>query len=632
MGKLSLEVYERGTSTKLGTGPILTVQRAQITRAVDRIGRFSIDIPASERQYALFTAGREVRLYEEDEGEVWRGILDQRRWNINASGVGVLTISGSSLAIELQWESTYMGINIDDLSTSDAIDAILSGTSWTKAVTGAGFVNLTKRIDNMSLWQALAEVAKAENAYIRETNTAREVEIKIATGDSGLVLSNYGIESISPFLAENTIFGLIEGLPEVREEGSAIINRIVPLGLHEDNVIYDLGSSGRSSPYTIQNFVKNRPKIVEVVHVAETGAVSKEIPINCLGTNRVVLLFLSTDYGSPVQDPLPTLDGTVMHRIADAETPTAALWIGFPVRGKSRISLPTQNVGHAGVAVSLRDCQFDPSQISHVDAPSPGTALGSSNTLRDIDIEQHNSAHTTVSRTLTSDDDDLCLDFIFFPGRASDPSVVAGGGQTELADFTAPLPSGNNWMWTSQENGSDGGVTMSASFSSLTDSIHAAVSIKPAITYYIEDSTSVTAYGRRILMIIESGQKFLGASSTQLQNAANTLYDEAVTLLERNKDPPTFYEVNVASLPSDSWLVGDSMRLLYRGTGRDQDGAYVWLDVDATVKVMQRAETWDSDGNRRWRLLLSTLYRFPRTNEEILGENLSKIQAIESTR
>lgn len=602
---LGLEVYERGTSTLLGTGLIVNVLAATITRAVDRIGAFSIDIPASDRQFALLTQGREVALIQEGVGTVWRGIVDTRSWRIDSDGTGYLTIGGGSLALELQWESTYMGIIIDDFAAGDAIDAIIDGTGWTKVLTGAGYQNLSNRYDNMTLWQALTDLAGIEGAYVRETNTAREIEMSRSTTDSGIILSN--VESAGPLLAENPWLGLIEGLPSVREEGTNIVNRLVALGLDAGNIIYDLGHSDRTSPYTIQSFHKNRPSVTRVEVLDDTPIAAGLGAIKVVGITSAIILIVnrSTNTVSGV-----TAGGRPMYLVAELNVPgasdvTQSVFWATGLSGDVALSLEldgnSTNENIRAVIIALQDVdQTDPIRNS---ASSSGTSA-------------------TPSTIVASGADDLVIDALTVQGT----SVATPDASQTLRGESV----GSNNASASSEAGTGSNVTMSWTVDVSAPWVHTAMSIRPAITYYIEDAASVSAYGRRVSFLADKGKRFVSGEEADLLNAANTLYDQAVTALERNKDPVTFYEVDVAHLPDIAWLVGDSMRLLYRGAATDQDGEYVWLDVDADVKVMEATETWDSAGVRHWHLMLSTVYRFPRTNDEVLGENLAKILSLES--
>lgn len=623
MGRLSAQVYERTTTTKLGAGPIYNVLRAKLTRAIDRIGEFSFEIPADDRQYALLTQGREVWLFHEGEtNPIWRGIVDSRLWKVAPDGSGVLSIAGLSLAVELQWESTYMGIIVDDETAGDAVDLVLASTSWTNTVSGASLVNVTNRFDNMTLWEALRMVAQSQDGYLRETATARDLEVKQATTDSGIRLTNLGVESAGPFLRENSALGIVEGLPTVREDGAGIVNRIVPLGLDEGNVIYDLGRSTRVSPYTIASFTKNRPSIVSVntfdvavPGAADTGAnewlTVEAGTVQASGPNRCVVIFHSWSGGIyRVADWRPTVNGVQVEQITRTGTAnrdhSVSILKNAPA-GDLRIALEVWDTDSAGDhKLIVIVCQDVDQVLAITGAQADGTG-------------------TAAAVSLAATAGDLRLACVCSTTSFTDPTSASP--QVRLVtSLSTP-----HMVVDSMADDSDGAFGWTMAVSEVWNAT--AVQLLGSVTYYIEDSTSVTAYGRRVRHMIQNANKVVGADSTQLANAANTLYDLAAAALDRNKDPVTFYTVSVAHLPEPAtWLVGDSMTLRYRGRAQTVDGDLTWLDVNATVKVIEATEEWGEDGARRWTLLLSTVYRFPRTGDEVLGENLAKIFALEGVR
>ena len=616
-GGLRIEVYENAGSTKLGTGPVLSARRAWATRLVDRVGRFEIELPGEEPQYDLFTAGREVYIYEDGAGLRYQGIIESRTWRVLEDGHGELVIGGGSLAVELEWESTYMGIEVDDLSVANALTELLTNTSWTSKSSGVtSGVDLTNRYDNQTVWAALLHLAQVQDAYIRETSTAREIEISQTTTDSGIVLTNYGIEQASPeaLLEANT--GLIEGLPLIREEGHAIINRVVPIGLKEQSALYDLRLSNRSSPYTISSF--NGPPKPRVRRTALSIGLANGRSMLIDGVNTYLLVFFHKTHASGSGITIDTLringaegeDLTLVDR-AYGDTDTWECWgIAAPSNG-----ILNGYWGKFSNGFVFTDGLEFSVLLENVDVVSPTHASAD-----DLD-ETTTDDNPTVAVGTTSDG----LVVAAYRSESNSDSTP-GVGMTELVSSGADFLN-DGAVATAAGTGSN--VTMEWTLDDGNDDWYiVSVCVKRHKTYYLEDSTSVTAYGRRVKVLAVPEQRLLSRLQTG-QDAANTLYDLGATYLERNKDPVTFYTVTVARLPNTDWLPGDSMRLLYRGRARDESGSYVWLDVDATVKVMSAKEIWEEAGTKRWELLLSTVYRFPRTAEEVLGEYLRDIPSLD---
>lgn len=80
-GRLYVEVYSAAGS-KLGAGPIFEVLGAQITDRLDQGGDFQITIPASDERAALAAQGREMRIYREGEGLIFRGLIEAQEWQV----------------------------------------------------------------------------------------------------------------------------------------------------------------------------------------------------------------------------------------------------------------------------------------------------------------------------------------------------------------------------------------------------------------------------------------------------------------------------------------------------------------------------------------------------------------------
>jgi len=114
--------------------------------------------------------------------------------------------------------------------------------------------------------------------------------------------------------------------------------------------------------------------------------------------------------------------------------------------------------------------------------------------------------------------------------------------------------------------------------------------------FYIEDSTSIAAYGTR-----EACPQFpwIGPSETAVdisiqQQSADALYHAAQARLTRYKDPYEAYTISqVLDLPT-SLQVGDKIHVTYRGIGGP--AGTVFLDIDDDFFVLKITRTWDGSG------------------------------------
>lgn len=80
-GRLYVEVYD-AAGNKLGAGPIFNIADAEIADRVDAAGDYSFLIPAADERASLLAAGREIRLYREGEGELFRGLVEKQEWDV----------------------------------------------------------------------------------------------------------------------------------------------------------------------------------------------------------------------------------------------------------------------------------------------------------------------------------------------------------------------------------------------------------------------------------------------------------------------------------------------------------------------------------------------------------------------
>ncbi len=148
--------------------------------------------------------------------------------------------------------------------------------------------------------------------------------------------------------------------------------------------------------------------------------------------------------------------------------------------------------------------------------------------------------------------------------------------------------------------------------------------------WYISDSTSVTTYGECERYIPFSFVAPLGTATADLQRSANTLYDLAVTALQKEKDEQVAYEVDVTNLRhrtggAYTFELGQTMRLKYHGTIVTETGSEVLLDIDRDLYVMEYTRAFDSAGASTWRLVVSTISRIVPGANDVLTDFVSKL-------
>lgn len=148
--------------------------------------------------------------------------------------------------------------------------------------------------------------------------------------------------------------------------------------------------------------------------------------------------------------------------------------------------------------------------------------------------------------------------------------------------------------------------------------------------WYISDATSVATHGECEMYFPVSFVAPLSASTTDLQRAANTLYDLAVTHLQRVKDQQIAYEVDVVGLKHRAggeytFEVGQKCRLQYTGAVTTDTGREVLLEVDEDLYIMEYQRTFDASGADMWRLTVSSISRIIPGMNDFLADFVTRL-------
>lgn len=567
---------------------LLNVTNASLFRTINEVGSWSLSIPAIDANGALLEVGQEVDIYFEERGIRLRGIVEDIDDVLASNGELVRRLSGLTLAAELLYQNTYFTTVVENLGQEAALDLILanSDNAWSSLLTGASYLNVTQRFDNMTLFEAAVRLATVSKAYVRETHNARELEIKNAYTASGIVITNRETSLADP---SATKLAPISNVPSFKRDGKGLFNRVIPRGKASGNRLLDLSSSDRVTPYTINSQVDIQPILVDSIRGA-TGVQANQAytylvgNILLSGPNRCVIVFLSWPSAggtlnwvkvagvSGVSFSGPTTLGSYKLQgfyILNPPTGNLALEVNFSADGSAR-SVSVQ-------AMSLNN-------VFQAGSPVRATATAS-------------GTSSTPSVAVGSAVDDIVLDYVHISDISGGTPATPGANQTELEDWT--------WNVASREAGA-ATVTMSWTLGASGAWQQMASSIRPASSYYIEDTTSVTTYRRRVIHLADVD--FTSFEGSDL-NIANTLYDYAVYYLQRHKDPIDSWTVEVAFLPlteGDALLPGDSVQLIFTGWVNDISGVRVWKNVNQILIVLSIAESWDSDGVRKWKLTIAT--------------------------
>lgn len=252
---LRVDVYD-AADNKISTGPVLTILACSYEMGLDRVGAFSLAVPADSEDADLLALEREVRIYRESEGLVFRGIIARRSYSISADGKRQLDIAGDSIARQLVKRSTLLGLSFSGSTLAQAVggnataNTLLYGTGWSAGSLATPSTTLLARYDGLSRWEALTKVAEVFSLHVREDNLNKEIDVIAAGTASGIVLQN--VEQWTPELAANRgLFPVTQ--VGVEEQSQDLVNRLVPLGAGEGINQLTLRYSNRTTPYTVQN-------------------------------------------------------------------------------------------------------------------------------------------------------------------------------------------------------------------------------------------------------------------------------------------------------------------------------------------------------------------------------------------
>lgn len=139
--------------------------------------------------------------------------------------------------------------------------------------------------------------------------------------------------------------------------------------------------------------------------------------------------------------------------------------------------------------------------------------------------------------------------------------------------------------------------------------------------YYLEDATSVAAYGLKEKYLKIDNIAPLANSSTAQELAGNSLYQIAANYLTRRKDPQQTYRVTVRGLREHIVQPGDKIHVRYKGVVKNDDGVIVdYRDVNGDFWVLRVTERIGVEGYAM-DLDVSNLDRYPDDPAEvIIGE------------
>lgn len=542
--------------------------------------------------------------YSDDGGESFRGRIGQRSLKFSDAGIGIMHFICAGFAIELQKQPIYDGLVFIDSLASAAIATTLAYTpTWTYNLIGSGFVNLSNRIDTLSVWSALKEIAQQENAMLRQQGNTRVVDFIRTPADCGIILTN------TPHGKPNTKLGFIKALVDHVEDD--VVNRVVPVGVREGNTVFDLSWCTRNSPYQVKNMITTRPVVTNVVATENVALSSSDAiklnPIKVIGKNRVLVGFLASESGVIVASFVPEIivqgAGAIRGSGEFAVTPTNERVNAYML----------DNAPEGDILQEIEKCHPDVNgelcdviMVACMDALMPFAGVG---------VQKNSGTGTNLFGNTNLIGPEWGTLLLGIAHTDSNRTFASGSGQTRIltlsntvVDYKYSLGVEDSMNWT---------VSSSIGFGVLI------VAVRLRKAYFIEDGPSIGKYGLSTEMRLDRVSKVPGGRNENYIAGSNTLFDKHVTYLLNRKDPPRTYKFSVAYMPGTptTWKVGDTIRTVYRSEERN---------VDETLNIVERTQTFDSANMRHWDVTVSTAPKLPKNWDAYYAEQLEKIVSLES--
>jgi hypothetical protein len=254
--RLRVDVYN-ASGTKLNFGAIIPL-RGAYNDALDGIGGFSLECAADDEKVTYLAVGYEVYIYRENEGLVFRGVINRIQRVVAADGRLVAKISGASIARQLVWKNTLLGLQLNNVTLASALSTLLTGTGWSTGSVDVPSTNVTaRRYDGNNIAAALMNIAELFQYHTRFDFLTKTVDVAALGASSGLTFMN--VENVGPNLYSNGLLYPIQNV-EVLSEGDDLWNSIIPLGggegINQLSLKYagtTVGARDQTSPYTISS-------------------------------------------------------------------------------------------------------------------------------------------------------------------------------------------------------------------------------------------------------------------------------------------------------------------------------------------------------------------------------------------
>jgi hypothetical protein len=602
--QISAEIYPPGLiGDQASINGYVKLLTCEIEEIISGIGNWSATISKTDPGSSAFTIGCEVIIAREGEADLFYGIVDNIQETHGRDGEKLIAVRGYELSAELLRDSTYRGIFLKDELFADAVDEILVDTTWTPLITGTGYTNIYTRFDDKTKISALFDLAALKTAYVRSTDTAREIEIKNYHTDSYIRL--LPVESMDVRMRDNSVLGFYE-TQQRTISGEEVWNRVVPEAKSDSERYYDLNGATNDTPYDIRSKFITSPNLVNQIQDGENAGIIDSF-IEVIGENRFLVVFITYHFDAGSPSMVAVLAGGALMTLRDSITVpdmdapgTDGAFEVWTLTNPPKGNLSIQGIKDDLYTGVLHFTLCQAVSFSDVDQVDP---------LRDIVM--HFGTSSGISESVESLPGDLVVDAII-SNFGDDNDGTEGAGQELIGVESGGRPRGSMKVATGAT------TTMSWTGNTAADWGHAILTLKPALTWYIQDDGSVSNYGLRT-KVAPFGER-VPAEVLDIVPWLNIMYDQAADFLIKHKEPTVSYQVTgvIMPQPASYWRVGDIMSVF------DED-----LNEDVILICTRRRAIYRDDGIRTWDLDLSTTVEAKKNYDEAFKEAFERLNILQ---
>lgn len=223
-GKIRIEILD-AAGDPAADGPLVTIQSLDRSRELDRIGGISFTVPASDPRTQYIQAGRHYKVYHADLG--YLGEFIHKSDSVAPGEKPTLRVEADDLLVELRHVSTLFNRQYDNQYLGAIVTSLLGLVSGWSGGTVDNVGYTTVEFQGESVLSAIVSLAKGGGAHYRMSSTARNLDFGEFGADSGVRL--VGAPELSNRLGDAAELAIIDSI-SILEEGSGIINKLIPVG------------------------------------------------------------------------------------------------------------------------------------------------------------------------------------------------------------------------------------------------------------------------------------------------------------------------------------------------------------------------------------------------------------------